>query len=99
MALALTDTVVRGKDVVSRQMDEAGTSVLLHLRTGYVYTCGEVGAFIWQAIEKPSSLQSLLQRICNEFDVEESVALQDLQQFLKDLIAERLVTVSNKGHA
>jgi hypothetical protein len=99
MAFAPTVKVAQGKDVVSRQMDESGNSVLLHLRSGYVYTCGEVGTFIWNALEKPATVGDLVQKICAEFDVEEAVALDDLQRFLKDLVAERLVTVDDKPHA
>jgi len=99
VAFALTDKVARGKDVVSRQMDEAGNSVLLHLRSGYVYTCGEVGTLIWEALKKPSTVGDLLKKIFEEFEVEEDTALGDLQRFLKDLAAERLVTVNDKNPA
>jgi hypothetical protein len=99
MTFAPTVKVTRGKDVVSRQMDEAGNSVLLHLRSGYVYTCGEVGTFIWEALKKPATVAELVQKICGEFDVEEDTALDDLQRFLKDLVAERLVTADEKPHA
>ena len=99
MPFASTVKVARGKDVVSRQMDESGNSVLLHLRSGYVYTCGEVGTFIWEALKKPATVGDLVQTICGEFDVEEDAALDDLQRFLKDLVAERLVTIDDKPHA
>ena len=99
MAFALTDSMSKGKHVVSRQLKEGEDSVLLHLRSGYVYTCGEVGTCIWKTLEKPIAVGAILEKVCAEFDVASAAALADLQKFLGELVAEQLLSVNAKSHA
>ncbi len=79
-------------------MDDGGEFILLHLRSGGLYTCGEVGALVWRSLEKPATLQSLLDKICEEFEAEEAVARADLERFVEDMIAEKLVTRERTDH-
>ena len=48
-------------------------------------TVNEVGAFIWNNIEKSSSEEDLLKLILDEYDVEEESAKEDLFGFLGKL--------------
>ena len=48
-------------------------------------TVNEVGAFIWNNIEKVSSEEDLLKLILDEYDVQENVAKEDLHMFLGKL--------------
>ena len=47
-----------------------------------MFTLNEVGAFIWEALNEDSTKASLATSISAEFDVEESTANEDLEQFL-----------------
>ena len=98
MELSLTDRIARVKNVASRQMGDTGETILLHLKSGYIYTCGDVGTFVWEALQTPATVGDLVQKICDEFEVAEDTAVKDLNRFLGDLVAERLVTTS-KGNA
>lgn len=50
-----------------------------------------VGAFIWKAIESTDSLQDLVDRIIEEFEVERSVAEVDTKEFITELVSRGLV--------
>ena len=52
---------------------------------GAILNLNEVGTFIWQQINENSTMQSLLQDIINEFEVDSVVAEKDLRDFLETL--------------
>lgn len=52
---------------------------------GAILNLNEVGTFIWQQINENSTMQSLLQDIINEFEVDSAVAEKDLRDFLETL--------------
>lgn len=73
--------------------DLNGEKAILHSDTGIYYTLNEVGSFIWDVCSKPISLQSLLAKILEEYDVDEQTAKQDLTELVTDLQKEGLLTV------
>lgn len=48
-------------------------------------TVNEVGAALWKMLQSDKSLDDLIQGILDEYDVEESVAREDIQEFLETL--------------
>lgn len=54
-------------------------------------TINELGAFIWNNINQVDSEGELLNRILNEYDVEESVAKKDLDEFLGKLKESEII--------
>ena len=55
-------------------------------------TLNESGAFLWSVLEKGVlDKQELLNRLLEEYDVEESIAQQDIDTFLQKLIDNNLI--------
>jgi len=52
----------------------------------HVFTLNEVGTFVYDEIDGKKSIGEIFKDLLNEYDVEEEVALTDLQQFLKEAI-------------
>ena len=50
-------------------------------------TVNEVGISIWNMLQNEVTFEELVQGILNEYDVEESVAREDIQEFLDELVA------------
>lgn len=48
-------------------------------------TVNEVGASVWKLLQSDRSLDDLVQGILEEYDVEEDVAREDIQEFLDTL--------------
>ena len=48
-------------------------------------TVYEVGAALWKMLQSEKSLDDLVRGILDEYDVEESVAREDIQEFLETL--------------
>ena len=50
-------------------------------------TVNEVGVSIWKMLQNDVTLEELVQGILNEYEVEEEVDREDIQEFLDALIA------------
>lgn len=49
-------------------------------------TVNEVGVSLWKMLQNDVTLEDLVQGILSEYDVEESVAREDIQEFLDSLV-------------
>ena len=50
-----------------------------------------VGAFLWGCLEQPVSVEELIERVCQEYDVDPGVAATDLNHFLQKLVDQGLI--------
>ncbi len=56
-----------------------------------IMTLNETGYFLWQKMEKGAEKEELLKAITEEYAVEESVALADIERFMNKLEETGLV--------
>lgn len=54
-------------------------------------TVNEVGASIWKAVAGEITFEGLVEGILNEYDVEESIAREDIREFLDSLEKGRIL--------
>lgn len=52
----------------------------------------EVGASLWNMLQEDVTMDDLVQGILDEYDVEESVAREDIQEFLDNLLKKKIIT-------
>jgi hypothetical protein len=85
------DTVVSVvKDQVSCDLSEE--AVVLNFQDGTYYGLNEVGACIWNMIQEPKRVSDIRAALLKEFAVEEADCDNDLQGFLQELNARKLIT-------
>ena len=60
-----------------------------------LHTLNEVGQHVWRALDGQRRLSDVLQLVCSDFAVEETVAEADLLAFAGQLVEKRLVIVKN----
>jgi hypothetical protein len=81
-------TYKRNENFVFRQIENETILVPIKDNVGdmnCIYNLNEVGAFIWQNIKCKNSVVDLKNMILSEFEVTESQAEADLDEFVKDL--------------
>ena len=81
-------TYKRNENFVFRQIENETILVPIKDNVGdmnCIYNLNEVGAFIWQNIKCKNSVSDIKDMILSEFDVTESQADADLDEFVKDL--------------
>ncbi len=71
-------------DILISQIENE--AILLHVSTGTYYNLNESSIPFWEALQNKQPLEPVVQQIINEYEVESSQVLNDLQIFLQDLL-------------
>jgi hypothetical protein len=73
---------------------ELGDAVIIITENGdELHSLDELGSFIWRAVDGVSSVQNILDKICNEYEVDRSQAEEDLKKFLSALKDKNLIGI------
>ena len=81
-------TYKRNKNFVFRRIENETILVPIKDNVGdmnCIYNLNAVGAFIWQNIKCKNSVTDIKKMILSEFEITESQAEADLNEFVKDL--------------
>ena len=89
--LSAETQIVASADQVSCEMDD--DVMILNLKDGEYYELGQVGAHIWDAIQKPCSLEQLEQSLLDRYEVDLETARADLSELIGNLLDKGLVSV------
>ena len=90
-------TVVAAKNQVSS--DLGGEVAILDMNRGVYYGLDEVGARIWELIQRPTAVGEIHTTIIEEYDVESARAERDVLALLQQLADEGLVEVKDEAPA
>ena len=69
--------------------------VVLNLRNGYSYVLNAVGGFAWLLIDGSRSLEEVLRKIVNRYQIDEDKARAHLNELMSDLLKRKLVIIHN----
>ena len=75
---------------------EDGSAVLLDLDSKFYYSLNETGCFMWKVFEEDGGIkiEGLVERLMSDYEVDESQALQDVEEFVSMLAKEGLIQLS-----
>jgi hypothetical protein len=91
--LSLLSTVEVTKESVHCSVEEE--IVILSLKDGVYYGLNPVGAFIWNLIQKPKTIEEIHNAVLLEFDVDEEECMEDLNELMGELLKKSLIEVKN----
>ena len=83
--------VFQGKDQVS--CDLAGEAAVLNMKTGLYYCLNPMGAWVWNLIQQPKTLEEIRDRLLSEFEVEPDRCESDLVALIGQMDEEGLIEV------
>jgi coenzyme PQQ synthesis protein D (PqqD) len=83
--------IVAGRGQLSAKL--AGEAVILGLSDSVYYGLDGSGARIWELVQQPVSLASIVDTLSAEYDVERDVAMRDLIDLAHTLRAKGLLDV------
>ena len=75
--------------------DLAGESVLLNLQTEEYFGLDDVGTRIWQTLTEKESVQTAINALQAEYEVEPEQLRQDVENLIAELLANGLVEISD----
>jgi hypothetical protein len=85
------------KDQVS--CDLSDETVVLSFQDGIYYGLNPVGTRIWDLIQEPRTVKDIRDSLLEEFEVEASRCERDLQTFLREMSARKLIVMKDETAA
>ena len=85
---------IRNREVVARQIE--GELIIVPIRRGVgdlnsLYTLNPVGSVLWDFMTESHTVDEMVSRVCEEFEVTTNDAQKDIEVFLNSLMEEKLV--------
>ncbi len=85
--------LARNPRVAARALD--GEMMIMSGRDSNLFTLNKTATILWQAADGLTPLDEIVgRRICSEFEVEPSVALQDAESLARDLASHEILQLS-----
>jgi hypothetical protein len=81
------------EDVWFRRVENE--EILMHISSGTYYSLSETSVLFWEALSQQQTLEPIVDKIINEYDVDRSQVINDLEAFIEDLSNYGLITPSD----
>ncbi len=90
--ITIDSTIVVADDVVSCDLD--GEAAILNIKDGIYYGLDPIGAKIWNLIQKPNTINRIIQVIIEEYDVKTEECQIDIFELIEQLLDNGLVKIN-----
>lgn len=97
MTPSLPRRVIPSPDVLFRELE--GEAVMLDMGSERYYGLDEVGARIWQLLERNHDVETVVTQMLAEYEVSEEQLRSDLAHLIDDLAEAGLVTIADDENA
>ena len=77
--------------------DKDGDTVMMDADTGLYYNIGKTGGTVWGILEKPHTVDGIVDEMMEIYDVERSVCEEQTKAFLNQLINAGLCFTDQRG--
>lgn len=92
MKLTLENIIQRNNEILTSDLD--GEKVMMSIKFGEYYGLGTTGSFIWDNLENPIKIESLVELITKNYNVEKDKCVNDTISFLNELLGKELIIVT-----
>ena len=93
MKLSKSSIIQLSKEAVHCDVEDE--VVILCMNDGVYYGLNSVGAFIWNIIKKPKSVDEIHRAIIKEYDIGKEESERDLMELLNDLLNKGLIEITD----
>ncbi|CUO65608.1 MULTISPECIES: lasso peptide biosynthesis PqqD family chaperone [Clostridium] len=90
--IELETKISKNFDIDDTDLD--GEKVMMNLDKGQYFMMNEVGSRIWEIIETPIHVKGIVEKLREEYDVDEQTCTDKVLEFLKSLNEADLIKVS-----
>lgn len=94
-ALKADTIVVANEKHVASTVD--GETILLNKERGTYQGLSGVGPRIWEMVQEPTTVGTLVETVSTEYDVEPQRCEQDIHEFLQEMAAEHLIEIDDQS--
>ena len=96
-SLSLDSIAVASGELVSANLD--GEVVILGFSTGSYFSLDQVGAFVWDHIQKPQKVSAIRNAILEEYEIDPAQCERDLITLLEELVDKQLIDIRAESGA
>lgn len=89
--ITLGSIIAPAQGFISSEIDDE--TVMMSIEKGMYYGMDPIGSEIWQQIQKPITVSTLIENLLREYDVERSTCETDMLNFLNQLLSEDVITI------
>lgn len=79
----------RASDIIASEIE--GEYLIMSIDMGNYIALRDVSARIWELLEQPSTVASLLENLLLEYTVEPDTCEQEIYSFLKEMVESNLI--------
>ena len=91
MTINESTTVKQNPNMLTTPMD--GEIVMMSVQHGKYYSIGKTGVAIWEEIGDGSSIQDVVNRLCERYEVDADICKRDVITFVEKMAAKEIVLV------
>lgn len=84
--------IQRSNKIVSSNVDEE--TVMMSIENGEYFGLNSVGSRMWELIENPIKVDTLIELLLDEFDVSREQCEAETMEFLNHLFEKKLLTIT-----
>ena len=96
-SISLDSIAVAGSELVSANLD--GEVVILGFKSGSYFSLDQVGAFVWDLVQKPQNVSGLRDAILEEYEINPAQCERDLIILLEELVDKQLIDIRAESAA
>lgn len=89
MAYEMNEIIRRNPEMLSSNMD--GETVMMSIENGEYYGLNEIGTRIWELTADRISVKELIEKLMDEYEVDEETCKTDVFEFLDGLMKKKLI--------
>ena len=91
----MESVVCRSFDIVTSEID--GSIVMMSVSAGTFYGLNAVGSAIWQFVERPTTVATIITHISAEFEVSEAQCQDDILAFIEAMLDKKALIRAVQG--
>lgn len=79
----------RNEDIIASEVDNE--IVMMDVSGGRYFGMDSVGAALWNCLDQPKDLNTLVDELCSKYDVSSHKCREDIKPFLQALLEKKLI--------
>ncbi|WP_214821065.1 MULTISPECIES: lasso peptide biosynthesis PqqD family chaperone [unclassified Exiguobacterium] len=91
MTINESTTVKQNPNMLTTPMD--GEIVMMSIKHGKYYSIGKTGVAIWEEVGEGRTVQEIVSRLCERYEVDTDVCMRDVIAFVEQMASKEIVLV------
>ncbi|WP_336788239.1 lasso peptide biosynthesis PqqD family chaperone [Paenibacillus sp. MMO-177] len=71
--------------------DMGGEKVMMSIQSGKYYNLGQTGGAIWEHLAEPTTADEIVNKLCEEYEIDKDACLRQVSAFLQQLAEQGLI--------